>query len=711
MVATVNVDVQAVPAGSQARIPEVANQRLVYSMTRDETDGYLAVKFELSGDAIYNVDYIATEIDRDTIQFSSVVPAGGPVTGTATFFPGESTVQFAVNPKVDSLVERDEDIVVTIKQVDELGPIRGGAALIAVGQDTVYHVIDNQNQLAIVDTETGTTHVIGTMDVFQNINDIAFTKNGDLFAISADHLYQVFPDMVSDGIIPTTFMGFHGILNANALVDSRSGDFGSQVGDLFAVGQTFLDLQRIDIEKSGSQFLMNNVTTVFDIDGALASLLLPSDYISSGDLDYDIGGNLVLSVMRPADSFDSLVTIRTPGTAGLIDTAPKKAEDPGETFSQIRGFAFDANDSFGFAGYTMLRINQFSHDASRELEITGRTYIIGGMASAIGTIIGDPVDPPVVTLNAGLVDPDDLAQGPQPTTWTQQKSELRDLFVQLGATIDVNPLAGITLTNLGVTRTDTPQVVGLTESNIRWESGSDNFTITFDPGQLSDGKYELMLAPVVSQGPQFTMTGDRTNGLYVLKGDWDGNGIVDLRDFNTFAYWYGKPTTGLPDPVAPEYVDLNRSGDISEGDFAMFHNNLGRRVELPGVVDPVDPALIDETTLMRLLQSAINPLDVNGSTQVTPLDALNVLNRLAANFATVSDWRFDVNRDGTITPRDALQVLNALSIQSAPQPSADPVDVASLIVDFINPKRDADAESLSDQSELIDAVMAHGFWQ
>lgn len=666
LVATINVDVQANATEGQTQIEEVASQRLVYSMTRDETDGYLAVKFEISGDASYAVDYAATELDADTLWLPETPPAGGPVSGTATFFPGESTIEFAVNPVVDALIERDEEIVVTIVQADEFGPVGGAASLIARRQDTVYHVIDDQNRLAIVDIQTGCVHVIGTMDVVQSINDIAYTENGDLFAISRDHLYQVFPDVVSEGIIPTSFLGLHGIANANALVDSRSGDFGSGDGDLFAVGQNFLDLQLIDIEPVGDQFLMNSVTTVFDIDGALAALLLPSNYFSSGDLEYDSGGDLILSATRPGDDFDSLIEIRTPGTAGIIDTAPKKAEDPGETFSEIYGLAFDGSDSFGFSGHTMLRISQFSRDASRELELTGRPYIIGAMDSATGTIIGDPVDPPIVVVNAELTDPVDLSQGPQPTSWHQQNSELRHLFIQLGATADVNPLTGVTLTNLGISGTDTPLVVELDESNIIWEPGSDSFWVAFDPGQLDDGRYELMLTPELTAGPKFTMTGDRDNGLFVLKGDWDGNALVDLRDFETFAYWYGKPTSGTQGSVAPEYVDLNRSGDISEGDFPLFSNNLGQRVELPGVVDPIDPDLVDEATLQRALQSAINPLDVNGNAQVSPLDALNVLNRLAAGFTTVTDWRFDVNRDGSITPRDALQILNSLALASSP---------------------------------------------
>ena len=660
LVATISINTE-----NPVAIAEDPLKRIVYTMTRDETDDILTVKFELSGDAIYDVDYTAREVENDTIFFPEDPPATGPVTATATFYPGESTVKLSVKPIRDSLIERDEDVVVTIVAADEFGPVYGAAAHFVTRRQTDYYVVDDENRLATVDVETGCVQVLGTIAATQTITDIAFTEDGDLIAITADRLYEVHPDQINAGVIASTFINFHGIPSANALIDSRDGDFGSESGDLFAVGANFLDLKLLDLEKSDDLLVLHNVTTVFDIDAALAARLLPSDYKSSGDLDYLSAGNLILSARRPSENFDSLIEIRTPGTGGTIENAPKPAQDLSENFIDVYGLALDGNDSFAYAGHTLLSVNQFTRDTSRELEMTGRPYLVGAMASAVGTIIGDPADPPVVTLNTLRSDPGNLPHGTQPTSWIRQRSQLRDIVIELGASIPNIPTGGIVLTNLGVTGFETPVEIALRSDQVVFEPGSTTITIQLDEGQLPDGRYRLVLSPAVTSGPQFTWTGDRINRFFVLKGDWNGNARVDLLDFATFAYWFGTSTA-----VAPEYVDLNGSGIVDVGDFAPFENQYADLVTLPGAADPVTPDLVSKTELDRALHSVLNRLDVNGSTKVSPLDALNVINRLASGFQTATDWRFDVNRDGNITPRDALYVLNFLALQPTPSPAS-----------------------------------------
>ncbi|WP_145386765.1 dockerin type I domain-containing protein [Stieleria neptunia] len=660
LVATISVT-----AETPVAIAEDPAKRIVYSMTRDETDDILTVKFQLSGDAVYDVDYTAREVENDTIFFPEDPPASGPVTATATFYPGESTVELSVKPIRDSLIERDEDVVVTIVSADEFGPVYGAAAHFVTRQQTDYYVVDDENRLATVDIETGCVHVLGTIDATQTITDIAFTDDDDLIAITADRLYQVHPDQVDAGVIAATFINLHGIPSANALIDSRDGDFGSESGDLFAVGARSLDLKLLDLETSDDLLVLQSVTTVFEIDTALAARLLPSDYQSSGDLDYLSSGNLILSAHRPSESFDSLIEIRTPGTAGTIENAPKPAQDPGEDFIDVYGLALDGNDSYAFAAHTLLSVSQFSRDVSRELEMTGRPYLVGAMSSATGTIIGDPADPPVITLNTRRSNPGDLAHGTQPTSWIRQRSQLRDIVIEIGESIASLPPDGIVLRNLGVTGFETPVDIALRSDQVIFVPNSTTITIQLDEGQLPDGRYRLILSPAVTSGPQFTWTGDRLNRFFVLKGDWNGNARVDLLDFATFAYWFGHTTS-----VAPEYVDLDDSGIVDVGDFAPFENQYADLVSLPGAPDPITPDKIDKAELQRALHSVLNRLDVNGSTKVSPLDALNVLNRLASGFPTATDWRFDVNRDGNITPRDALHVLNYLALQSPPPPAS-----------------------------------------
>lgn len=388
-------------------VAESPTERLVYVLTRDESADFLAVKFELSGDAIYEVDYTVREAENDTIWLPGDPPSVGPVAGTATFYPGESIVELIVVPRNDSIAETDESVILTIVEVDQFGVTYGGTSLIDDDEDTQYFLSDEENRLATVDVETGCVHVLGTIDALPILTDITFTHDGRLLGISTDRLFEIFPDEVDAGVIPTDFIGFHGVPGANALIDARDGDFGSGAGDLFAVGEDFLELALIDMELDDGTWFINDTISVFDIDDTLQAQLMPHRFVSSGDLDYLSGGSLALSAsgfdeFGVFDEFDSLIEIETPGTDGIIDRAPWPAEDPGESFDDLFGFAFDGNDSYAFAGHTLLSVGQFSLNTSREIEMTGRLYEIGTPSVATGLIIGDLVKQNTI----GLYQPD-----------------------------------------------------------------------------------------------------------------------------------------------------------------------------------------------------------------------------------------------------------------------------------------------------------------
>ncbi|MCO8124268.1 dockerin type I domain-containing protein [Stieleria sp. TO1_6] len=104
---------------------------------------------------------------------------------------------------------------------------------------------------------------------------------------------------------------------------------------------------------------------------------------------------------------------------------------------------------------------------------------------------------------------------------------------------------------------------------------------------------------------------------------------------------------------------------------------------------------------IRVLYSQLwsNPLvtqDVDGNNDVTPRDALIVINALAgqfvfdpdtqelndpAEFDSIPDFFFDVNRDGRLTPIDALGVINYLGQQRA---DGEPESIQSDFLDSIN---------------------------
>ena len=73
-------------------------------------------------------------------------------------------------------------------------------------------------------------------------------------------------------------------------------------------------------------------------------------------------------------------------------------------------------------------------------------------------------------------------------------------------------------------------------------------TINLDPDQMGDGVYDLTVKASLTGGVDFTLRGDATNKLLVMRGDWNGDSEVNLLDFTTFRYWFGL-SFGSPPPL------------------------------------------------------------------------------------------------------------------------------------------------------------------
>lgn len=123
----------------------------------------------------------------------------------------------------------------------------------------------------------------------------------------------------------------------------------------------------------------------------------------------------------------------------------------------------------------------------------------------------------------------------------------------------------------------------------------------------------------------------------------------------------------LPLPSPPPSPLPNPAPIVAEGEF-----------------DSVEP-ISDSTTVYSWMDSiasllvAADPLDVNRDGRVSPLDALYVINNLAAGQSDVDTGRSwesrlrrataDVNRNGSIEPRDALRVINYLMVKTVTESS------------------------------------------
>ena len=96
------------------------------------------------------------------------------------------------------------------------------------------------------------------------------------------------------------------------------------------------------------------------------------------------------------------------------------------------------------------------------------------------------------------------------------------------------------------------------------------------------------------------------------------------------------------------------------------------------------------------LNNPLNPYDVNGDSDVSPLDALLVINEFSGHAAASGPIYVDVNADGDLSPLDALMVINELNPSAARAPLSSGV-IAS----------DVDEEEGS--FSLYDAIFADEF--
>ncbi|WP_218934238.1 peptidylprolyl isomerase [Rosistilla ulvae] len=118
-----------------------------------------------------------------------------------------------------------------------------------------------------------------------------------------------------------------------------------------------------------------------------------------------------------------------------------------------------------------------------------------------------------------------------------------------------------------------------------------------------------------------------------------------------------------------------------------------------------------------------DPLDVNGSGTVEPIDALNILNELTLRrfidhqtnalpeLATLTAFPgrfYDTNRDGRLTPIDALRIINRLSIISlAGEQFSQPTDAAAFAVP---PTLAIDHSGRDDEDDELEAQQVDAYF-
>ncbi len=261
-----------------------------------------------------------------------------------------------------------------------------------------------------------------------------------------------------------------------------------------------------------------------------------------------------------------------------------------------------------------------------------------------------------------------------------------------------------------------------------WHPTTDNGGYTLQVVDATNPAIEVW-ATAEGWQPSLEMLG--TPGAANQTGDFDDNGIVDATDIDLLsrairdgrdAYAFDLNQDGVVSPLDKDdlilnvldtrYGDANLDGNVDQDDFSVwnahrFQGPVGwasgdfncdqfvdvsdfnllkqNRFSLPAFA--AQPAVATGATVAQRAHDASNDaaspdrVDVNGDGQVTPLDALIVINELnallgaptGARSALATDDlpdavgnRADVNDDGELSPLDALMVINRLN-----QPSVD----------------------------------------
>jgi hypothetical protein len=235
----------------------------------------------------------------------------------------------------------------------------------------------------------------------------------------------------------------------------------------------------------------------------------------------------------------------------------------------------------------------------------------------------------------------------------------------------------ITLNNLGVNvDVDADQSVSLSADQFRYvydeAQGISRLTWSFDnfagtSGSLDDGLYQFVIdANLVTDiaGNPFDGNSDGLGNddyalsFHRLAGDANGDGVVGPSDMMAVLDALGS----TPESTKwNENMDLDRDGRITIRDRVLVARALNNRI-VPSASSPAP-------------KDPLSTFDVSSDGELTPRDALLVINQLARTDSRVESEiggaslaeapsRHDVNRDGNVSPLDALLVINQVARMS-----------------------------------------------
>ncbi len=310
-------------------------------------------------------------------------------------------------------------------------------------------------------------------------------------------------------------------------------------------------------------------------------------------------GNVTLYVDIDADTAnDDLRAFSNPTGFGSGQTSVAigslRPDNFSEGFRGVMDNVFFFSDALSQQDLTQLRDLGVSYFQSDGVELSSSESSIAANRPRINVGYTLPFTVVSVAANQHLTDPPNRDQGPQPTSWAEQASDLRGIRVTFTEDVVV-AAADLALVNLGVNApVDADVVIPLSDDQL--SVNGNGLDILFEADELADGVYQITFRGTVTDtsgaaldangdgvpGDALTVNGSPTNGLHQAAGDFNGDGSISIFDFPTFAYWFS--LAAGPEGPAPLYADLNRDGGVTIFDFPIFAANFGGGVVFPPAV-------------------------------------------------------------------------------------------------------------------------------
>ncbi|MGB7345287.1 MAG: Calx-beta domain-containing protein [Pirellulaceae bacterium] len=642
-----------------------------------------------------SVNYVVTGSGTNAAAADDFAGAALP-SGTVNFADGETSQTITINVAGDTVVEDDETFTVTLSGASSSLVIQTAAAIGTIRNDDVDPVAQTPT-LSIVATDGDEAEGDSGTATYT----FAVTRSGDSTGAASVN-YAV------------TGLG----TNAATADDFVGGVFPLGTVD-FADGETS---QTISISVAGDSAVEDDETFTVTLSGASSPLVIqtaaaigtirnddvdpvaqtPTLSIAASDGDEAEGDSgtttITFTVMRSGSTTGSTsVDFAITGSA----TNPATADDfvggvlPSGTITFADGVTTQTI-SVGIVGDTNIE-----PDEGFVVTLSGATGNAAiQAASASGIIRNDdgPVDSAVLSVAAADADKAEGDIGTTPLTFTVTRSGTTTSAVSVDYAVVPATINGVNAADFGGL---------LPTGTVSFAAGVLSQVITLDvSGDTAFEQDESFTLSLISSSSGAVITNATASG--VIRND-DTSAVSQARILapNQVVRAHLIPASDLPTAiifraVAPTTVTALPIGTVSFSDDVIIYDGdvqpIGGYVngvataELTtlgfyAVVFPAQAsdrlysigssagsaALVGPGEVPGLMSTNIlRASDTNGDGDVTPGDALNVLNGLASQAAevrgelpalTASQFFIDVNRDGELTPADALFVLNELAAE------------------------------------------------